>query len=164
MLAETGLATQSRARLWNVSEELAGEEQFCLTYGDGVADIGGAEVIKFQRRHCKAATVTGVHRPGRFGVMIVDSTQITSFSEKPQAGEVLLNSGYFVIPANVIDLVEDDPGPILEQQPLQRLARAGERIMFEHHGFGQPMGTYRERNLLGDFWDSGVTRGGAELC
>ena len=69
-----------------------------------------------------------------------------------------------MIPANVFDLFDDDPGPILEQQPLQRPASAGEHMLFEHHGFGQPMGTYRECNLLGDFWDSGAARGGAELC
>ena len=143
---------------------MAGEELFWLTYGDGVADIGVVEVVKFHRRHGKSATVTGVHRPERFGVITVDSAQVISSSEKPQAGEDLLNSGFFVIPANVFDLFEDDPGLILEQQPLQCLASAGERILFEHHGFGQPMGTYRERNLLGDFWDSGAARGGAELC
>ena len=156
VLAETGLASQTGARLWNVRDKLAGEELFCLTYGDGVADLDVAEVVRFHRSHGKAATVTGVHPPGRFGVMTVDGAQVTSFWEKPQAGEGLINGGYFVFSPKVFDFLDDDPGLILEQQPLQRLANAGELMLFEHHGFWQPMDTYREWKLLGELWDSGA--------
>ena len=155
VLAETGLASQTGARLWNVRDHLAGEELFCLTYGDGVADIDVGEVVAFHRSHGKAATVTGVHPPGRFGVMTVDGAQVTSFSEKPQAGEGLINGGYFVFSAKVFDFLDADPGLILEQQPLMRLADAGELMLFEHHGFWQPMDTYREWRLLNDLWDGG---------
>ena len=55
----------------------------------------------------------------------------------------------------VFDFLDDDPGLVLEQEPLQRLAAAGELMLYEHHGFWQPMDTYREWKLLGDLWDSG---------
>jgi len=155
VLAETGLASQTGARLWRARDHLAGEDTFCLTYGDGVADIDLARVVAFHKSHGKLATVTGVHPPGRFGVMTVEDTLVTSFSEKPQAGEGLINGGYFVFSQRVFDYLDEDPGLVLEQQPLQRLAADGELMLYEHNGFWQPMDTYREWRLLNDLWDSG---------
>ncbi|MEY4953695.1 MAG: Glucose-phosphate cytidylyltransferase [Pseudomonadota bacterium] len=155
VLAETGLASQTGARLWRVRDHLAGADTFCLTYGDGVADIDVSRVVEFHKSHGKLATVTGVHPPGRFGVMTVEGAAVTSFSEKPQAGEGLINGGYFVFSGKVFDYLDEDPGLILEQQPLQRLAADGQLMLYEHHGFWQPMDTYREWRLLNDLWDSG---------
>jgi glucose-1-phosphate cytidylyltransferase len=87
--------------------------------------------------------------------MTLDGARVASFSEKPQAGEGLINGGYFVFSPQVFDYLDDDPGLILEQQPLQRLAADGELMLYEHHGFWQPMDTYREWKLLGDLWDAG---------
>lgn len=155
VLAETGLASQTGARLWRVRDYLGSEDIFCLTYGDGVADIDVARVVEFHKSHGKLATVTGVHPPGRFGVMTVEGAAVTSFSEKPQAGEGLINGGYFVFSGGVFDYLDEDPGLILEQAPLQRLAADGQLMLYEHHGFWQPMDTYREWRLLNDLWDSG---------
>lgn len=155
VLAETGLNSQTGARLWRVRDYLAGEDTFCLTYGDGVADIDVSRVVEFHKSHGKLATVTGVHPPGRFGVMTVEGASVTSFSEKPQAGEGLINGGFFVFSRRVFDYLEDDPGLVLEQQPLQRLAADDQLMLYEHHGFWQPMDTYREWRLLNDLWDSG---------
>ena len=155
-LAETGLAAQTGARLWRVRDRLAGDELFCLTYGDGVADLDPAAVVAFHRRHGKIATVTGVRPAGRFGVMTLDGAQVTSFDEKPQTGEGLINGGYFVFSPKVFDYLSDDPALILEQDPLQRLAADGELMLYEHQGFWQPMDTYREWKLLNELWDSGA--------
>jgi glucose-1-phosphate cytidylyltransferase len=154
-LAETGLAAQTGARLWRVRDRLAGEELFCLTYGDGVADIDVAKIAEFHRSHGKIATVTGVRPPGRFGVMSLDGARVTSFSEKPQAGEGLINGGYFVFSKRVFDYLDPAENLILEQAPLQRLAADGELMLYEHQGFWQPMDTYREWKLLNTLWDAG---------
>lgn len=154
-LAETGLAAQTGARLWRVRDRLAGEALFCLTYGDGVADLNIAKVIEFHRSHGKIATVTGVRPPGRFGVMTLDGSRVTSFSEKPQVGEGLINGGYFVFSPKVFDYLDDREDLILEHQPLQRLASDGELMLYEHTGFWQPMDTYREWKLLNELWDGG---------
>lgn len=158
-LTETGIASQTGARLWRVRDRLAGSELFCLTYGDGVADLDIAEVVAFHRRHGRIGTVTGVRPAGRFGVMTYDeggdATRITSFAEKPQAGEGLINGGYFVFDRRVFDYLSDDPGLVFEQEPLRRLALDGQLMLFEHHGFWQPMDTYREWKYLNDLWSAG---------
>ena len=154
-LIETGVNSMTGARLWRVRDQLAGEDLFCFTYGDGVADLNVADVVAFHRRHGKIGTVTGVRPPGRFGVMAVDGDAISAFSEKPQTGEGLINGGFFVFDSRVFDYLDADPGLVFEQEPLRRLAEDGQLMLFEHSGFWQPMDTYREWKLLNEMWDSG---------
>lgn len=157
-LVETGVSSMTGARVWRVRDHLPDGELFCLTYGDGVADLDVAEVVAFHRRHGRVGTVTGVRPPGRFGVMTTagdDDAQILSFAEKPQTGEGLINGGYFVFDKRLFDYMDEDPGLVFEQEPLQRLAAAGELMLFEHAGFWQPMDTYREWRLLTDLWEAG---------
>ncbi|MEQ1498212.1 MAG: glucose-1-phosphate cytidylyltransferase [Novosphingobium sp.] len=154
-LIETGVNAMTGARLWRVRDRLAGQELFCFTYGDGVADLDIAQVVAFHRRHGKIGTVTGVRPPGRFGVMAVSGDAISAFSEKPQTGEGLINGGFFVFDKRVFDYLDADPGLVFEQEPLRRLAEDGQLMLFEHSGFWQPMDTYREWKLLNDMWDNG---------
>ena len=154
-LIETGVNSMTGARLWRVRDQLAGEDLFCFTYGDGVADLNVADVVAFHRRHGKIGTVTGVRPPGRFGVMAVNGDAISAFSEKPQTGEGLINGGFFVFDSRVFDYLDADPGLVFEQEPLRRLAEDGQLMLFEHSGFWQPMDTYREWKLLNEMWDSG---------
>ena len=158
-LAETGLAAQTGARLWRVRDWLRGGDLFCMTYGDGVADIDIRAIVDFHRSHGKIATVTGVRPPGRFGVMTFagqEQGKVASFAEKPQAGEGLINGGFFVFDARVFDYLTDDPDLIFEHEPLRNLALDGELMMFEHRGFWQPMDTYREWTQLNEMWAAGT--------
>lgn len=159
-LVETGLATQTGARLWRVRDRLPADELFCLTYGDGVADIDIAEVIAFHRSHGRIGTVTGVRPPGRFGVMTTSEITgqgacVTTFAEKPQAGDGLINGGFFVFDARVFEYLSDDPGLVFEAEPLQRLAQDGQLMLYRHEHFWQPMDSYREYRLLNEMWEAG---------
>jgi glucose-1-phosphate cytidylyltransferase len=158
-LAETGERTQTAGRLWKVRKYLEGGELFCVTYGDGVADLDIARLIEFHHSHGRVATVTGVRPPGRFGVM--DTAErgglviVNEFAEKPQASEGHINGGFFVFDQRVWDYLADDEQLILERQPLGRLARDGQLVMYAHDGFWQPMDTYREWRILNELWASG---------
>ena len=159
-LAETGLASMTGARLWRVRDRLRGGDLFCLPNGDGVADIDIGAVVDFHRRHGKIGTVTGVRPAGRFGVMTFadddQSGKVASFAEKPQAGEGLINGGFFVFDERVFDYMNDDPELVFEHEPLRNLALDGELMMFEHQGFWQPMDTYREWSQLNEMWAAGT--------
>jgi len=158
-LAETGEKAQTGARLSRVRKYLQDCELFCLTYGDGIANLDICELIEFHKAHGRIATVTGVRPPGRFGVMRTNQTSgisvVRDFQEKPQAEQGWINGGFFVLDRRVWEYVSDDEDLIFEREPLQRLAQDGQLIMFEHHGFWQPMDTYREWTLLNDLWHSG---------
>jgi glucose-1-phosphate cytidylyltransferase len=153
-LVDTGDNSMTGGRLRRVTEYLDGEEAFCFTYGDGVADIDIAASIRFHMSHEKLATVTAVQPPGRYGALSRDGDKVIGFTEKPRGDGGLINGGFFVLSPKVIDLIEGD-GSSWEGDPLVRLAETGELMSFEHQGFWQPMDTLRDKNHLEELWSSG---------
>jgi glucose-1-phosphate cytidylyltransferase len=158
-LADTGQQTQTGGRLARVRKYLQDTESFCLTYGDGVADLDICELIEFHRAHGRIATVTGVRPPGRFGVMRTERSAgvlaVRNFQEKPQTEQGWINGGFFVLDNRIWDYVSESEDLVFEREPLQQLAEDGQLVMFEHHGFWQPMDTYREWSLLNELWNDG---------
>jgi glucose-1-phosphate cytidylyltransferase len=153
-LAETGLNAMTGARVRRIREYIGEDEDFMLTYGDGVGDIDIEGLVRFHRAHGKIATVTGVHPPGRFGELEYDSVnkQAKGFNEKPQVSGGRINGGFFVLNRAVFDYLPDDEGLIFEQEPIRRLVADEQLHVFEHDGFWQPMDTSREYSLLNDMY------------
>ena len=67
-VVDTGEKTMTGGRLKRVREHL-GEQTFCLTYGDGVADVNIRDLIAFHHQQGALATVTAVQLPGRWGAL-----------------------------------------------------------------------------------------------
>ena len=154
-LVDTGAETQTGGRLKAVSQYLDGEGPFCFTYGDGVASVDVGALIEFHRAHGKAATITAVAPPGRFGALEFENELVRSFREKPAGDGGLINGGYFVLDRSVIDLIENED-TIWEQQPLEQLAARGELVAYRHDGFWQPMDTLRDKTHLEELWRDGA--------
>lgn len=158
-MAETGLSTQTGGRIWRVRKYLQESPLFCVTYGDGVADIDLVALMDFHLSHGHIGTVTGVRPPGRFGVMDIefqDRVQVVrQFQEKPQTTGGWINGGFFMFDHRLWNYLNDDPQQIFEHEPLRGLARDGELVMYSHEGFWQPMDTYREWQLLNQLWAEG---------
>ncbi len=152
-LVDTGEATLTGGRLLRVRDYLE-DAPFCLTYGDGLADVDISASIRFHRAHGKAATITAVQPPGRYGRLDLDDWQVRGFVEKPQGDGDWINGGFFVLNPSVLDHIAGDQS-IWEQEPLRALAAAGQLAAWRHHGFWQPMDTLRERQLLESYWSSG---------
>lgn len=152
-LVDTGQSTQTGGRVARAAQYVKGDT-FCLTYGDGLGDIDLAALLKFHQAHGRVGTVTGVRPPGRFGELEVDSTgRATQFNEKPQVAEGIINGGFFVFQrAFLAQFLDARDEVVLEQEPLQRLARAQQLMVYPHQGFWQPMDTYREFKLLNELW------------
>jgi glucose-1-phosphate cytidylyltransferase len=153
-LIDTGAATMTGGRLRRVAHLLDEHEPFLMTYGDGVADVDVRGQVKYHQEHGKLATMTVVRPPARFGSARVEGGLVTSFREKPQAEEGLINGGFFVLDRRVIDSIEGDATP-WERAPLERLMAMNEVAAWRHEGFWQPMDTLREREYLEELWDSG---------
>jgi len=153
-LAETGANTLTGGRLKRV-KEFIGDETFCFTYGDGVADIDITELVKFHKAQGLKATLTATQPPGRFGAIVLgeNETRIDSFHEKPSGDGAWINGGYFVLEPSVIDYIDDD-STTWEAEPLQNLARDGELNAFKHSGFWQPMDTLRDKMYLESLWEN----------
>lgn len=153
-LEETGLHSMTGGRLGRLRSYLD-KETFCLTYGDGVANVDVRKVIDFHKSHGKIATVTAVRPPARFGGIKLSSTgQVETFVEKPQLGEGWINGGFFVFNPQIFDYIEDDQ-TILEAHVLETLAKENQLYAYEHEDFWQCMDTLRDKRLLETLWQNG---------
>ena len=153
-LVDTGEDTMTGGRLKRVADHVRGEEAFCFTYGDGLADVDISELVAFHRRHGRLATVTAVAPPGRFGALEIAGGRVTAFTEKPRGDGGLINGGFFVLSPRVLDVIEGD-ATAFESGPMPALAARGELVAYEHRGFWQPMDTIRDRTVLEGLWESG---------
>jgi glucose-1-phosphate cytidylyltransferase len=151
-LVDTGVSTMTGGRIKQVRPYL-GEQDFFLTYGDGVADIDVNLLLEFHRKHKLLATVTAVRPSSRFGALVTEGERVISFQEKPQ-GSTWINGGFFVLSPKVINYIEGDQ-TVWEGEPLERLAREGQLASYTHEGFWHPMDTLRDKNQLEALWSSG---------
>lgn len=151
-LVETGDGTGTGGRLKFVKRYLDEEDVFCLTYGDGVADINVEESVKFHRSHGRLATITAVQPKARFGSLQIDDTAVRHFQEKPAGEAGWINGGFFVLSPKVLDYVDGD-AEMWEQKPIERLASENNLRAYFHRGFWQPMDTLRDKQYLEDLWN-----------
>lgn len=154
-LVDTGATTQTGGRLRAVRPFLDDDQPFCLTYGDGVADIDIGKLIEFHRGHGRKATITAVAPPGRFGALKLDGDRVAGFAEKPAGDGGLINGGFFVLHPSVTNLIAG-PDTIWEREPLEALSAQGELHAYHHRGFWQPMDTLRDKQLLEGLWEKGA--------
>jgi glucose-1-phosphate cytidylyltransferase len=153
-LAETGLETGTGGRLHRV-RRYVDTDTFMFTYGDGIGRVDIEALLEFHRSHDSIATVTGVHPSSRYGEMRVEDGVATEFNEKPTTPEGFVSGGFFVFQREIFDYLTEEPGLILEQAPLRRLARDGQLAVYRHEDFWLGMDTYREFAELNRLWASG---------
>lgn len=151
-LIDTGEETMTGGRLQAVQDLLA-DDDFCMTYGDGVSDVDIASSIKFHRSHGKLATVTAVRPRGRFGILKLDGDSVEHFKEKAEGDAGWINGGFFVLSPRVLDYI-DGPATIWEREPMVQLAQENQLLAYRHQGFWQPMDTLREKEELEHAWES----------
>ena len=154
-LIDTGDETMTGGRVKRIYDYIKDEEEFCLTYGDGVSNVNISDLIKFHKSHGKLATLTATQSPGRFGAININQQNIiTDFQEKPLGDGNFINGGFFVMSPKVVDYIDGDR-TLLEQEPLQKLARDQQLAAYKHSGFWQPMDTLRDKSQLENMWQSG---------
>jgi glucose-1-phosphate cytidylyltransferase len=149
---DTGEHTPTGGRLKRLEDRLAGR-CFCLTYADGVADIDLAALLAFHDSHGALASMTVVRPELQFGVTeLQQDGRVTGFREKPRS-EHWINGGFFCLRPGALEQLRQDS--VLEREPLQRLAAAGELRAYRHEGFWECMDTYKDAVALNDLWSSG---------
>ena len=151
---DTGLDTPTGGRLKLLRSRLVDEATFCATYADGLADIDLARLLAFHEGHGALATMTVVQPELQFGITELDGEdgRVVGFREKPRS-EHWINGGFFCLRAGVFAYLR--PDSVLEREPLERLAVAGELRAYRHRGFWECMDTYKDAVALNDLWASG---------
>lgn len=153
-LAETGDKTLTGGRIKRISDYIT-EDQFMVTYGDGVANIDIGALLDFHNKNGRLGTVTAVRPSSRFGELSIENGLVKVFQEKPQVHSGWINGGFFVFQKQVLDLISNE-GESLEQGLVGRLASKGQLAVYQHDGFWQCMDTFREMELLNELWRAGT--------
>ena len=143
---ETGQNTQTGGRIAICMRSIPGESVIA-TYGDGLANVSVANLIKFHKLNNKLATVTAVRPPARFGVLDIEDGKVIHFGEKNQSDAGWINGGFFVLEPEVVNYVSSDFEPF-ELGALPKLVSEKQLVAFQHYGFWKPMDTLREKQDL----------------
>ena len=152
-MVETGKETMTGGRLKHVLKYIH-DDDFLVTYGDGLSDININDLIAFHRAGKKIATITAVRPAARFGDLQISEGAVTAFQEKAEKQPGFINGGFFVMNKRIGEYLTDNHC-VLEQEPLSRLATEGQIAAYLHPGFWQCMDTYREQQLLAGLWNGG---------
>jgi glucose-1-phosphate cytidylyltransferase len=151
--ADTGLGTHTGGRVKRIEQYVGDDETFCVTYGDGLADIDLRALVEFHHSHGRLATLTAVRPRSNFGVMKLDDEgAVTEFQEKPVIAE-WVNGGFFVFNRKVFDYLDENC--VLEREPLERLARERQLMAYQHRGFWKCVDTHKDNLEFNQLWDVG---------
>jgi len=150
-LVDTGYSSMTGGRIKRIKDYI--DNDFCLTYGDGLSDVNIADLISFHKKEGKLATLTAVSPPGRFGALELSGNIVKNFKEKPQGDNMFINGGFFVLSKKIFDYIDGDE-TIWEAEPLENIAKDNQLSAFIHNGFWQPMDTLRDKKLLENLWNN----------
>ena len=151
-LVDTGLETSTGGRIKKLKDIL--DDEFMLTYGDGLSNVNINELLDHHRRFGKIATVTAVRPPARFGTIEISNGIVTKFAEKDPQDAGWINGGFFCLNKKVCDYISDFTTSF-ESEPLNDLVEIQELTAYEHQGWWQPMDTLRDKRTLQSIWDKG---------
>ena len=150
-LINTGEKTETGGRILKIQNYVG--NTFCLTYGDGLANINLKKLINQHKKYKKAATMTVVLPSGRFGAVAIDkNNKIKKFVEKPKGDNQWVNGGFFVLNKKIFKYLKNSES-VWEKEPLEKLAEDSELMSYKHNGFWQPMDTLRDKILLDKLWN-----------
>jgi len=153
-LVDTGPTAMTGSRVKQI-EPFIEEDQFILTYGDGVTDLNIEQLVRYHSESGKVGTVTGVSPPSHYGELDIEGDRVVTFREKPTSRLSFINGGYFVFNKEFFNYLSKDDNCILEREPLERLSQDGQLGVLTHNGFWQCMDTYRDYLYLNELWDQG---------
>lgn len=148
-MINTGLNSLTGTRLYKLKKYLKLEENFMLTYGDGVSDVNIKNLLNYHIKKKKIGTMTVVRPPVRFGEVKLKNNQIINFREKPQIKNNWINGGFFVFNNKIFNYLRNK-NEMLEKAPLEKLANHKKLVAFKHQKFWQCMDTTRDKEYLKD--------------
>ena len=155
-MVETGERAGTGARIFNARKYLEGTKVFCVTYGDGIANLDIKALMDLHKNSSLMGTISGVHPSGRFGEMEISGNMISEFNEKPNVRTGLINGGFMVLNREVLDRYFCSGEDLsLEGGVLEKMVKNKQLGVYKHEGFWQCIDTPREYNLLNAMWDRG---------
>jgi len=150
---DTGLLTMTGGRIKRIQKYLD-EEEFMVTYGDGLSDIDLHKLLEHHHKSGKLLTLTAVQPKGRFGVLTIENNEVIDFTEKPPGDGMWINGGFYVMNKRVLNYIKGDE-TALEGEPIRMLVRERQVNACKHYGFWRAMDTMTDKRQLEEIWNSG---------
>ena len=145
----TGLNTLTGRRIGLISKYIKNND-FLMTYGDGVSSINLKKLIKTHKKKNKLATVTAVSPIPRFGALNINNNLVTKFAEKSSENTNLINGGFFILKKDIFKFLDLKKNVMWEQQPMLVLTKKKQLAAYVHKGFWYPMDTERDQKFLNE--------------
>ena len=147
-IINTGINSQTGERIKKIERYLKKDENFLLTYGDGVSNVNIRDLVKFHTKHKKIGTMTAVRPPVKFGELTIGKkNKVIKFIEKPQLNKGWINGGFFVLNKKIFKYLRGN-NLVFEKEPLTNLCKDGELRAFMHNGYWRCMDNINEKNQL----------------
>ena len=157
ILADTGEETATAGRLKSIKKYLDDDENFCFTYGDGLADINIKNKIDFHLNHQKNLTVTAVQLPGRYGSLEIKNNEVKNFLEKPKGDNLTINGGFFVLRRDSLNYIKSFQES-WEEETLPKIVKDDQAMAYKHDGFWASMDTLRDKIQLNNLWKNNLAK------
>jgi glucose-1-phosphate cytidylyltransferase len=156
-IINTGLNSQTGARIKKIKKFIH-DDDFLLTYGDGLSNVNIKKLITFHKKHNKIATMTAVRPIARFGNITINGNKIVEFKEKDNLQAGWINGGFFVLNKKIFNYIDDDINCIFEKKPLEQLVSENQLMAFKHEDFWHPMDTLRDKRILDEMIINGKAK------
>src|SRR3989344_1163035 len=142
---DTGLESTIGERILRVKKFIT-DNEFMVTYGDGVADVDIKDLVRFHRQQGTLGTITGVHPYSKYGLVKIDSKSklVTAIDQKPLLKDYI-SGGFMVFNKQALNYFNSQE---TDDMALKKMAQAGQLSMYEHKGFWKAMDTHREMEEL----------------
>lgn len=154
---DTGLKSLTGERVSRVKNYIT-EDEFMLTYGDGVADINIKDLLDFHRKQGTMGTITGIQPLTRYGIIAHDEKyRVTGFrqnlvgdlKDKIDRHDFIINGGFMVFKKEFLSQIQPDS---MIEAAFIPLAKQGELSLYKHEGQWKAMDTYKEAEELNQLW------------
>ena len=152
---DTGVNTLTARRIFLIKNKI-NEDIFLMTYGDGLANINLKKLLRLHNKKKTIATVTAVAPIPRFGSIKIKNDIVTSFSEKTEQTENLINGGFFLLNRSVFDFMDLSKNVMWEQEPMSKLTKRKQLAAYHHKDFWCPMDTERDQKFLNKLYYKGA--------
>jgi glucose-1-phosphate cytidylyltransferase len=151
-LVDTGADSLTATRLKKI-EKYIDEDDFFMTYGDGLSDINIRSLLDYHKKMGKAVTLTGIHPASTYGIIEVDGGIAKNFLEKPRTTDTV-NGGFMVMNKKVFSFIPEEDC-MFEEAPLRSIAAKGELAVYNHEGFWIAIDTFKDIERVNNLWETG---------
>lgn len=141
----TGINSGTGGRILTSYKKLDLNEDFIMTYGDGLSNVNIKKLIRFHFRNKSEVTLTAVRPKQRYGIIKIRKNRVGFFDNSKKKSDVYINGGFFVISKNAVKRIKNK-NIYWEKEPLSYFLNKKKLFAYRHEGFWKSLDTLKDKN------------------